>query len=291
MHLPFGAPATNRAEFRDCWVHKFITSVLWGHCHVENARWTAREKHPQKSIQLWVEMFERKIIRTEQLKKEKVTLHGTKCWVTSRALFGAHSSPWQEFMNSQGVPSACSSASCKDAHLQSRTLLAARRSSIFIKQKSPHFVLLLPAVQITHPQFYQSCHSLSQECWSSNAAALPALSWGICTARAQSWEPATALWAIQTENAGNTKGLISNLHIATYPRNRSLLKKELHEKGELKQAAARWEIYPKPSQEAYGSLQAHAFLLQPRTVIHSTALKQKCQAQRFKEIIQWRLRD
>lgn len=50
------------------------------------------------------------------------------------------------------------------------------------------------------------------------------------------------LWATQTENAGNTKGLIWNLHIAAYPCNSSLLKKELHEKGELKQAAARWEI-------------------------------------------------
>lgn len=127
---------------------------------------------------------ERKIIRTELLEKEKAILHSSNCWVTSRALFGAHSSPRQQLMNAQAAPPACSSASCKDAHLETgHNLLLDRRSSIFINQKSPHFVLLLPAVQITHPQVLSILSLTVQERWASNAATLPALSWGICPAK------------------------------------------------------------------------------------------------------------
>lgn len=134
MHLPFGTPATNRAEFRDCWVQKFITPILWGHCDVGNAMWVARKKHPEKSIQPWVKIFERKIVRIEQLKKEKKSscMAPTVGWTAERAQFGAHSSPRQELMNSQAAPPACSSASCKDAHLQSMTQLAVRQEKFSI---------------------------------------------------------------------------------------------------------------------------------------------------------------
>lgn len=50
-YVPFGTRATNRAEFKDCWVHKFMTPILSkaGYCHVQNATWAATEKHPALS--------------------------------------------------------------------------------------------------------------------------------------------------------------------------------------------------------------------------------------------------
>lgn len=64
---------------------------------------------------------------------------------------------------------------------------------------------------------------------------------------------------MQIENVGKTKGFISNLHTATSPHNSSLFEKELCEKGELKRAVARWEVYCKSSQGACGRLASACF--------------------------------
>lgn len=229
-YVPFGTPATNRAEFRDCCVHKFITPILskGGYCHVPNTMWAAREKHPALLA------FKRKISRTKQPKKS-VILHGTNCWVTSRALFGARSSPRRGLMNSQAVPLPAAQPLTKMLICRAGyDLLFDRRSSIFINQKSPHFVLL-PAVQIICPRVLSIPSPAGS--WMlyletpRNAPTVPALSRGASIARVQSWETATVFWAMQIDNVGKTKGFISNLHTATSPCNSSLFKKRAMWKG------------------------------------------------------------
>lgn len=164
MYLPFGTPATNRGEFRDYRVHKFITSILWGHCHAENAMWVYREKHPEKSTPSWVKTLERKIIRTEQLKKEKVILHGTNCWVSSRALFGAHSSPRQELMNSHQSPMPAAQPLAKISFAeQDTTCCKTGQVQYSLTKRAP--TLCCCCLQYKSPAqgFYPSCHSLSQK--------------------------------------------------------------------------------------------------------------------------------
>lgn len=50
-YVPFGSRATNRTEFKDCCVHKFMTSILSEaeYCHVQNAMWAATKMHPAPS--------------------------------------------------------------------------------------------------------------------------------------------------------------------------------------------------------------------------------------------------
>lgn len=63
-------------------------------------------------------------------------MHDTNCWVTSRALFGACSSPRHELIIHKQCP-VCSSASHKDAHLQSRIQLAVRQKFNSHQPKEP----------------------------------------------------------------------------------------------------------------------------------------------------------
>lgn len=50
-YVPFGSHATNRTEFKDCCVHKFMTSILSKaeYCCVQNAMQAATKKHPASS--------------------------------------------------------------------------------------------------------------------------------------------------------------------------------------------------------------------------------------------------
>lgn len=146
-YVPLGAPAMNRAEFRDCCVQKFITSILSREGKCSEGSW---RKASSTESRLWA--YKREIIRAKELKKATSILHDTNCWVTSRALCRALLSPRHKLMASQAVPVSAAQPLTKMLVCRAGyNLLLDRRSSIFISQKSSQFVLL-PAVQIICPE-------------------------------------------------------------------------------------------------------------------------------------------
>lgn len=96
------------------------------------------------------------------------------------------------------APSAAQPLTTRHICRAGYNLLLDRRSSIFINQKSPHFVLLsavqiirlwvlsIPSPAVLWPPYLQTPRT---------ASILPAFSWGIFRGRAQSWETATAFWS------------------------------------------------------------------------------------------------
>lgn len=145
------------------------------------------------------------------------------------------------------TPSAAQPLTTRHICRAGYNLLLDRRSSIFINQKSPHFVLLsavqiirlwvlsIPSPAVLWPPYLQTPRT---------ASILPAFSWGIFRGRAQSWEQ-------RKQKMLERQKVVSQICI------QQLLctivcsfSDELHERRGLKPAAVPWDIGSESSQVA-----------------------------------------